>query len=91
MEIKNVRLLKFFKINAIVLYPFVLYCDKKPPDEVVTHEHVHLSQIKKDGVIFFYYQYLKQYFQGRYRGLSHYEAYRNISYEKEAYDSARAT
>ncbi|MFP5385508.1 MAG: hypothetical protein ACLGHN_05475 [Bacteriovoracia bacterium] len=91
MEIKNIRLLKVLKINAIVLYPFVLYCDKHPSKEIIVHEHVHLSQMRKDGVIRFYCRYLKEYFQGRLNGLSHYQAYRSISYEREAFDSARAT
>jgi hypothetical protein len=91
MKITNCRFLKPLKINAIVLYPFVLYCDAKPSDEILKHEEIHLNQIKRDGVMGFYVQYLREYFMGRKQGLSHDQAYRNISYEKEAYNSARAT
>lgn len=55
------------------------------------HEQVHLKQIKREGVFRFYTRYLLEYFKGRKNGLTHYQAYRNISYEREAYDSARAT
>ncbi len=91
MQVTNCKFLKFFKINAIVLYPFVLYCDSQPDTLIVMHESIHLKQIKRDGVIRFYTRYLVEYFKGRQSGMTHYQAYRNISYEKEAYDSARAT
>jgi len=84
-KITNCTFLKRFNINAIVLYPFVLYCDRDPGKRIISHEMVHFDQIRKDGVVTFYSRYLLEYFRGRYEGLSHYEAYRNISYEKEAY------
>jgi hypothetical protein len=85
MNIKNCKFLKPLRINAIVIYPFVLYCDSHPSESIITHEQVHLDQIKRLGVRKFYTSYLWQYFQGRRKGLSHDEAYRNISFEKEAY------
>lgn len=85
MHIKNVRLLKYFGINGIVLYPFVFYASRHPEQMVLNHERIHLDQIRRDGFIRFYANYLKEYFQGRRRGLSHHEAYRAISYEAEAY------
>lgn len=93
MNLTNLKFLRRIKINAIVLYPFVLYCDAHPSEELMKHERVHLKQIKRDGVFYFYLRYLWEYFSARKRGLSHDMAYRNISYEKEAFaiDSARAT
>ena len=85
MNIYNCRFLKPFNINAIVLYPFILYCDKNPVEEVIRHELVHIQQIKKLGVGKFYALYLWEYCQGRRQGLTHDEAYRNISFEREAY------
>lgn len=90
MNIYNCRFLKIFRINAIVLYPFVLYCEKEPEEEIRRHEMVHLDQIKRDGFWRFYGRYLLQYCQGRKQGLNHYEAYRNISYEREAFGSEPA-
>lgn len=78
-------------INAIVLYPFVLYCEADPSEELIMHEEVHLSQIRKDGVFKFYSRYLKEYIGGRFRGLTHYAAYRNISYEQEAFQEKKLT
>lgn len=85
MKIMNCKILKPLKINAIVLYPFVLYCDPKPDPKIISHEQVHLDQIKRDGVLKFYSKYLWEYLKGRKKGLSHYEAYRKISYEEEAF------
>jgi hypothetical protein len=87
MKITNCRFLKLFRINAIVLYPFVLYQSKTPDEKLMKHEAIHLRQIKDIGVMKFYFYYLREYFEGRRSGLSHYEAYRNISFEKEAFDS----
>lgn len=86
MNIKNCRFLRVLKINAIVLYPFVLYCDPEPSEEITKHEEVHLNQIRRLGMLKFYWQYLWEYWQGRRRGLTHYQAYRNISFEREAYN-----
>lgn len=85
MQIKNCRFLKYFNINAIVLYPFVLYCDREPSRTILSHERIHFDQIRKEGVVKFYCRYLLEYIQGRRMGLNHDEAYRNISFEKEAY------
>lgn len=87
MNIFNCKFLRLFKINAIVLYPFVLYQEKTPSAIIVAHENVHLRQIKEKGAFKFYVQYLMEYAHGRSKGMSHYEAYRNISFEKEAYDT----
>jgi hypothetical protein len=57
----------------------------------MTHEQIHVNQIKKDGIVKFYGRYLWEYFQGRKQGLTHYQAYRNISYEKEAFDGCSHT
>lgn len=86
MNITNCKFLKFFKINAIVIFPFVLYQDKHPSSLITSHEQIHLRQIKELGAFKFYYLYVKEYLIGRKRGLSHYEAYRQISFEREAYE-----
>lgn len=85
MNIYHCTFLKRFKIKAIVLYPFVLYQDKVPDSDIVSHEIIHLDQIKRLGATKFYLRYLKEYAIGRKHGLSHDEAYRQISFEKEAY------
>ncbi len=85
MNIRNVKLLRLFGINAIVLWPFVLYADKYPHPLVENHEAIHVAQIKRFGVMKFYAGYLGEYARGRLAGLNHNEAYLNISFEQEAY------
>lgn len=83
--VKNVRPLGWFHINGIVLWPFLFYADRNPSPSILNHEEIHLEQLKRTGVVKFYFFYLSEYFKGRKQGLSHDEAYRNISFEKEAY------
>lgn len=86
MEIRNARFLRWIGINGIVLWPFVLYADKEPHAQICNHESIHLDQIKRTGVLRFYRRYLSEYLAGRRQGLSHNEAYLNISFEREAYE-----
>ena len=85
MNIRNAKFLRWFGINGIVLGPFVIFADKNPGTEVVNHENIHLEQIRRTGVARFYVRYLVEYVGGRTSGLTHDEAYRNISFEQEAY------
>lgn len=81
------KFLRWFGINGIVLWPFILYAERDPDPFIMNHESIHLEQIRRSGVLKFYAQYLSEYFRGRKKGLSHDEAYRNISFEKEAYQN----
>lgn len=81
--------LKYFNINAITIWKWVLYVDKEPSLELINHERIHLDQIKRDGVFTFYFRYLKDYFRLRRSGLPHFYAYKNIRYEQEAYKHER--
>jgi hypothetical protein len=92
MKVKELRGTSLAKIicsiagaDGITLYPFILYKSKYPSKTLVTHEHVHVGQIKKLGVFRFYTSYLLEYFSYRVRGDSQMVAYNRISYEKEAY------
>ena len=49
------------------------------------HEMVHIEQFQKLGAIMFFALYFYEYFKGRLQGMKHWEAYMNISLEKEAY------
>jgi hypothetical protein len=87
IKITNCTFLRRFKINGVVFYPFVLFCDKLPSERIISHEQIHIDQIKKVGALTFYFSYIKQYLLGRRHGLNHDQAYRNISFEKEAYSN----
>ncbi len=79
--------LRWFGINGIVLWPFVLYADKEPDTVVQNHEAIHLAQIKRVGVMRFYASYLHEYALGRIAGKTHNDAYLDISFEQEAYNN----
>jgi len=72
-------------LNAITLWKWVLYAEKNPSAVLINHERIHLDQIKKEGVVVFYFTYLYQYVVARLSGMSHYNSYMNISFEVEAY------
>lgn len=77
--------MSLFKIEGIVIYPFILFASKFPDEKIDNHERIHMEQIQRDGALMFYGRYFYEYFRSRRRGLSHDLAYRAISYEKEAY------
>lgn len=77
---------KFLKgADAITLYPFIFYKYNPIDSVLLNHEKIHIQQIKKIGVVYFYFDYIYQYVTLRFKGLNHNQAYFNISYEKEAY------
>jgi hypothetical protein len=51
---------------------------------LLAHELVHVMQWRELGVARFLFAYLRAYFRGRLRGLSHWHAYREIPLEIEA-------
>lgn len=85
IRIKGFWILRLFKIEGMVIYPFVLFASKEPCLELENHEGIHIQQIRRDGVLKFYLTYLIEYLRLRKAGLNHDQSYRSISYEKEAY------
>jgi hypothetical protein len=77
--------------RAITLYPFVFVRRRSDMHDpvLVNHEKIHLRQQAELLVLPFYVLYLLEYVRGRLKGLSHYEAYRQISFEREAFDMER--
>jgi len=87
VKVRGVKFLRIFKIEGMVIYPFVLFAALNPPQEIDNHEHIHVQQIQRDGILRFYASYLLEYFSYRKKGLGHNLAYHSISYEKEAYEN----
>ncbi|HEU4520455.1 MAG TPA: DUF4157 domain-containing protein, partial [Thermoanaerobaculia bacterium] len=56
----------------------------KQLERLLRHELAHVAQIARHGLIAFYWRYIVEYVRHRRAGLSSAEAYRNISFEKEA-------
>lgn len=71
--------------GGITLYPFILLKKKhRYNDKIILHEKIHYTQ-QSEGLIKFYYNYLKEYFKLKKQYKNKQIAYRNISYENEAY------
>lgn len=84
------RLVKYITFNfarAITLYPFILlrYRQDEKDQRLINHEKIHLRQQLELLVLLFYLWYLLEYLVGRIKGQGHYQSYRNISFEREAY------
>jgi hypothetical protein len=58
--IYNSFITKYFELDGLVLYPFILISEKKEntPLSTLKHEFIHIEQIKRIGIFQFYYQYL---------------------------------
>src|SRR4051794_8260403 len=55
-------------------------------DRTLRHELVHVRQIARVGFFTFYWRWLSEYVANRSRGMPADEAYRRISFEKEAFE-----
>ena len=56
---------------------------------LLAHELTHVRQYRRYGMAAFLGRYVGEYLRGRFSGSSHVEAYRRISFEREAEDAAR--
>ncbi|WP_128547991.1 hypothetical protein [Larkinella soli] len=75
----------FLWVDGMALFPFVLVRTARPDAVLLHHERIHLRQQLEMGVLPFYIWYLIEYGLRRLHYRSHYEAYRNISFEREAF------
>jgi hypothetical protein len=86
--IENSALPKLLGVGGITIYPLILLAQKASP-EIVAHEMVHISQVERVGWLSFYTSYCLEFLALLIQHKDWYRAYRNISYEKEAYDNER--
>ncbi|MCX8532820.1 hypothetical protein [Chryseobacterium luquanense] len=81
------KLLKNTKINGITLYPFIFI--KNPEDKknrvLINHEKIHIKQQLELLIIFFYILYIAEYYYHLFKLKNPYQAYKSISFEREAY------
>ena len=73
------------QIIAMAIYPFILVRDSEKMEITIRHEKIHFRQQLEMLILPFYFAYLAYYFIFRLQGLAHWEAYRAIPFEKEAY------
>lgn len=70
----------------IWIHPRVLEHAPKTLAALLRHEMVHVAQYERDGTARFLFRYVWEYLRGRWSGMGHWEAYRAISYEREAWE-----
>ncbi|WKN42344.1 hypothetical protein [Tunicatimonas pelagia] len=83
-----VKLITFGFARAITFYPFVFLtqANDRSNTRLMNHERIHLRQQLELFIIPFYLLYFGEYLTRRLQGKNHREAYRAISFEREAYD-----
>lgn len=92
MIIISATLLKVLTMNnkkavAMSLWPVIIFRDRKTSENlpIKNHEKIHHRQQLEMLIIPYYIWYFVEYWVGRARLKSHDKAYRNVSFEKEAY------
>lgn len=71
--------------DGMALFPFILVKQPNPGPTLLNHERIHLRQQAELGIFLFYVWYILEYLIRRLQYSQHYEAYRNISFEREAF------
>lgn len=93
--IYSTRILRFLapwfpSIAGITLFPFIiLRKEMRGSTEAaitINHERIHIRQQIELLVVVFAVWYVASFFRGLLRGLTLYEAYRDIIFEREAFD-----
>lgn len=93
MRIVSPLILSILTLNnknvlAMALWPFILFKDKKTSQDpvIVNHERIHHRQQIELLILPFYIWYFLEYWIGMFKcKFKHEIAYRNISFEAEAY------
>lgn len=83
-----VLIVKKLPATGMALFPFILVKSARLKNDAVliNHEKIHLRQQLELLILPFYIFYLLNYFVNLIQYRNHYLAYRNIVFEKEAYD-----
>ena len=87
MIILSLRLLRKTRINGITIFPFIFLRESafKENKILINHEKIHIRQQLELLVIFFYLWYVVEYYYWYFKLKDKHLAYRNISFEREAY------
>ena len=71
--------------DGMALFPFILVRQPNPGPALLNHERIHLRQQAELGILPFYLWYVLEYLIRWFQYRDHYQAYRNISFEREAF------
>ncbi|UKT63422.1 hypothetical protein [Pedobacter mucosus] len=84
-----ILIIKNLPALGMAIFPFILLKSEKYKDdiEIINHEKIHLRQQLELLIFPFYFLYLLNYLLNYIKYKKHDEAYRNIVFEKEAYDN----
>jgi hypothetical protein len=75
------------KIQGITLFPFIIVRSKKPSKILINHEEIHIRQQFELLILPFYIWYIGEWLFHYMCCRSFWLAYRQISFEREAYDN----
>ena len=75
----------FLWVEGLTLFPWVFCKESNPPKWLLNHERIHICQQIELGIFFFYLWYVAEYLFRLIQYRRRYLAYRNISFEREAY------
>lgn len=82
------RVFTFGFADGITLFPFIILSSKDLHnlDQIILHERIHIKQQLELLIVGFYIWYVLEYLFRLYQyDWNHMKAYRNISFEREAY------
>jgi hypothetical protein len=79
--------IKYLGISGITLFPFIILRDNqlKQDKRIMNHERIHIRQQVELLVLPFYIIYLIEFGIGLFKYKNRQTAYKNISFEREAY------
>lgn len=72
----------------MALWPFIVFRNKEKSEnpQIINHEKIHHRQQLELLLVFYYLWYFMEYWFGMFKyGFKHDQAYRSISFEREAY------
>ncbi|HEY0261504.1 MAG TPA: hypothetical protein VGB95_00645 [Chitinophagales bacterium] len=76
-------------VSGLAIFPFIIvkHRDLKNNQRLVYHERIHFAQQKELLFVFFFALYLLNYLGNLLRFRNHEKAYREICFEREAYEN----
>jgi hypothetical protein len=74
-------------VDGMTIYPFIFIrpAKKDTPEILMSHEMIHVNQVRRAGWIKFYASYVWYWAKGLSNGNTRDQAYLNIPWEREAY------